>query len=94
MGWQCPTDTVTIPANAERIDGAGKHIFPGLIDAASEMGLFEIGGVDVAVDVELDADLRALVLAIGFDLEDALDLAKGLENNPACGAYFLHPGGA
>ena len=30
-------------------------------------------GVDVAVDVELDADLRALVLAVGLDLEDALD---------------------
>ena len=30
-------------------------------------------GVDVAVDVELDTDLRALVLAVGFELEDALD---------------------
>ena len=41
---------VAIPANAERVDGTGKHVFPGMIDAASEMGLFEIGGVDVAVD--------------------------------------------
>ncbi len=35
-------------------------------------------GVDVAVDVELDADLRALVLAVGFDLEDALDAGDGV----------------
>jgi hypothetical protein len=30
-------------------------------------------GVDVAVDVELDANLRALVFAIGLDLQDPLD---------------------
>ena len=54
---------VAIPANAERVDGTGKHIYPGLIDAASEMGLFEIGGVDVAVDQDELGDFTPNVRA-------------------------------
>jgi imidazolonepropionase-like amidohydrolase len=42
---------VAVPANAERVDVAGKHIYPGLVDAYSQMGLFEIGGFDVTIDV-------------------------------------------
>ncbi len=42
--------SATIPQNAERVDVTGKEIYPGLIDAASEMGLYEIGGFDVAID--------------------------------------------
>lgn len=42
---------VTIPANAERVDATGKHIYPGLVDAYSQMGLFEIGGFDVTIDL-------------------------------------------
>jgi len=42
---------VTIPAGAERVNVAGKHIYPGLIDANSDMGLYEIGAVDMSVDL-------------------------------------------
>jgi imidazolonepropionase-like amidohydrolase len=42
---------VAIPAGAQRVDVTGKHIYPGLIDAHSQMGLFEIGGIDVTIDV-------------------------------------------
>jgi imidazolonepropionase-like amidohydrolase len=42
---------VQIPTNAERIDVSGKQIYPGLVDAYSQMGLFEIGGIDVTIDV-------------------------------------------
>jgi imidazolonepropionase-like amidohydrolase len=42
---------VEIPANAERIDATGRHIYPGLVDANSQLGLFEIGGIDVTIDV-------------------------------------------
>jgi imidazolonepropionase-like amidohydrolase len=41
---------VTVPANAERVDVTGRHIYPGLVEAAGEIGLTEIGGFDVAVD--------------------------------------------
>lgn len=43
---------VTIPPGAERVDVAGKHIYPGLIDAYSAMGISEIGAVDVTQDTD------------------------------------------
>jgi len=42
--------TVTIPADAERISVAGKHVYPGLIDASSNIGLTEIGSVRGTLD--------------------------------------------
>lgn len=43
---------VSVPAGAERIDGKGLQIFPGMIDAATNLGLAEIsGGVPASVDV-------------------------------------------
>lgn len=41
---------VAVPAEAERIDISGKHVYPGLIDAFSTMGITEIGSVDVTND--------------------------------------------
>ncbi len=35
---------VAVPANAQRIDATGKIVTPGLIDAATQLGLVEIGG--------------------------------------------------
>ncbi len=42
---------VTIPADAERINVSGKHVYPGLIDAYSNMGLTEIGSVRGTLDI-------------------------------------------
>lgn len=43
--------SVTIPSGAIRENVSGKHIYPGLIDSWSQMGLYEIGAVDMTVDV-------------------------------------------
>lgn len=42
---------VSIPDGAERVDISGKHVYPGLVDGFSQVGLFEVGGLDVTVDV-------------------------------------------
>ncbi|MEX2456667.1 MAG: amidohydrolase family protein [Balneolaceae bacterium] len=42
---------VSIPNGAEEVDVTGKQIYPGLIDAYSQMGLFEIGAVGMSVDL-------------------------------------------
>ena len=42
---------VDIPAGARVVDVSGKHIYPGLIDAYSTVGISEIGAVDVSSDV-------------------------------------------
>ncbi len=39
-----------IPENAERYDATGKYVYPGLIYAYTNMGLTEIGAVDVTSD--------------------------------------------
>jgi len=45
-----PTATVPIPADAERIDGRGKRVYPGFIDAFTQLGLSEVGSVRATVD--------------------------------------------
>jgi imidazolonepropionase-like amidohydrolase len=41
---------VSASADAQRIDVAGKHVYPGLIDAATDIGLTEIGSVRATRD--------------------------------------------
>lgn len=43
-------EVLQIPPDAVVVDGAGLHVFPGLINAATTVGLNEIGAVDVTVD--------------------------------------------
>ncbi len=54
---------VVIPANAETIDIRGKHVYPGLINAASTIGLLEIesarGTNDVAETGRINSNVRA-----------------------------------
>jgi len=42
---------VTIPADARRIDAAGKWVTPGIFNATTTLGLVEIGSVGETVDV-------------------------------------------
>ncbi len=41
---------VDIPPGAEVLDGSGKHVFPGMVDAFSRLGLTEIGAVSATND--------------------------------------------
>lgn len=41
---------VSIPAEAERVDVTGRHVYPGLVDGYSEVGLYEIGSIDLTID--------------------------------------------
>jgi imidazolonepropionase-like amidohydrolase len=42
---------IAIPAGTRVVDVTGKHIYPGLIDAYSTVGIAEIGSVDMSNDV-------------------------------------------
>ncbi len=57
--------TVDIPASAEKIDVKGKFVYPGMIDANSNLGLTEIGAVRATNDItesgNNNANLRAEV---------------------------------
>ncbi|MCD9188880.1 MAG: amidohydrolase family protein [Pyrinomonadaceae bacterium] len=56
---------VSIPSGAERIDGKGLSVYPGMIDAATNMGLVEIsGGLNASVDVAETGNINANAKAI------------------------------
>jgi len=61
-----------IPDNAERIDISGRHLYPSLIDAATTLGLVEIGAVRATRDYsetgQINPNVRAEV-AINPDSE-------------------------
>ncbi|HCT57580.1 MAG TPA: hypothetical protein DGD08_10315 [Gemmatimonas aurantiaca] len=47
-----------VPRGAKVVDVAGKHIYPGLIDAYSTVGISEIGAVDMSNDVNERGDFN------------------------------------
>lgn len=55
---------VDVPARATVIDASGLHVYPGLINAASQLGLVEISGIAQTVDARelarFQPDLRAM----------------------------------
>lgn len=56
---------VSIPSGAERIDGKGLSVFPGMIDAGTNMGLAEITqGLPGSVDLTEVGTMNANTLAI------------------------------
>ncbi len=52
-----------IPTGARVVDGTGKHIYPGLIDAYSTVGISEIGAVGVSQDINELGDFNPNVRA-------------------------------
>jgi imidazolonepropionase-like amidohydrolase len=54
---------VAIPAGARVVDVSGKHIYPGLVDAYSQVGISEIGAVDVSNDTNELGDFNPNVRA-------------------------------
>lgn len=54
---------VATPRGAKVVDVTGKHIYPGLIDAYSTVGITEIGAVDVSNDINEIGDFNPNVRA-------------------------------
>jgi imidazolonepropionase-like amidohydrolase len=57
---------VSVPVGAETIDGKGLSVYPGMIDAGTNLGLVEISGgapstVDVAETGEMNANAKAIM---------------------------------
>ncbi|HSG07012.1 MAG TPA: amidohydrolase family protein [Longimicrobiales bacterium] len=49
---------VQAPAGAEVVDATGRHVYPGMFDAVSQLGLTEIGAVDMTNDSEEQGDFK------------------------------------
>lgn len=63
---------VSIPAGAEQIDVTGKHVYPGMIDANTTIGLIEVGAAratnDMAESGQINPNVKAQV-AVNADSE-------------------------
>lgn len=46
------------PAGAEIVDATGRHVYPGMFDAMSGLGLTEVGAVDVTNDADEQGDFK------------------------------------
>jgi imidazolonepropionase-like amidohydrolase len=61
---------VTIPSRARVVDVSGKHIYPGLIDAYTTVGIAEVGAVDMSNDVREVGDFNPNIRAeLGVNAE-------------------------
>ena len=54
---------INIPDDAERIELAGKHVYPGLFNTAGTLGLVEINAVRATLDITETGDLNPNVRA-------------------------------
>lgn len=59
-----PASQVQIPADAKRIDVSGKHVYPGMINAMSQVGLNEIGSFQASWDFVEIGDFNPHVRAM------------------------------
>lgn len=57
-------DKVPLPAGTTKVDANGKHVYPGLFDALSNMGLVEINSVRATVDEAETGPINPNVQAI------------------------------
>jgi imidazolonepropionase-like amidohydrolase len=55
---------ITPPAGAEVIDLTGKHVYPGLFDAVTDLGLVEINSIRATIDGQEQGQLNPNVRAI------------------------------
>jgi imidazolonepropionase-like amidohydrolase len=64
--------TVTVPPDARVVDVAGKHVYPSLISAATQLGLIEISAVRATVDTTETGEINPAAradFAMNFDSE-------------------------
>ena len=53
---------IELPEGTEVVDVTGKQLWPGLIDAYSQMGIYEIGAVNLTVDVNEQGSVNPNVM--------------------------------
>ncbi len=51
-------ERVDVPAGAEIVDATGRHVYPGMFDAVTTLGLTEVGAVDVTNDSREQGDFN------------------------------------
>jgi imidazolonepropionase-like amidohydrolase len=76
---------VNVPAGAQAIDGRGLSVYPGMIDAGTNMGLVEVpqganGTVDTAEVGELNPNAKAITAVNPHSAHIAVTRVEGITN--------------
>ena len=76
---------VTVPTGAETIDGSGLSVYPGMIDAGTNMGLVEVpqganGTVDTSEVGDLNPNAKAIVAVNPHSAHIAVTRVEGITN--------------
>ena len=77
--------TVNVPAGAQTIDGRGLSVYPGMIDAGTNMGLVEVpqganGTVDLAETGDLNPNAKAIIAVNPHSAHIAVTRVEGITN--------------
>jgi len=77
--------TVSIPAGAQTIDGSGLSVYPGMIDAGTNMGLVEVpqganGTVDTSEVGDLNPNVKAITAVNPHSAHIAVTRVEGITN--------------
>ena len=59
-----PRSEIRIPDDAERVDVAGRHVYPGMVDPFTTLGLLEFGAVGQATDISEVGDYKPHIRAL------------------------------
>ena len=91
--------TVSIPAGAQTIDGTGLSVYPGMIDAGTNMGLVEVpqganGTVDTAEVGDLNPNAKAIIAVNPHSAHIAVTRVEGITNTLTAPAGGLISGQA
>ena len=76
---------VSVPANAQTIDGSGLSVYPGMIDAGTNMGLVEVpqgasGTVDTSEVGDLNPNAKAITAVNPHSAHIAVTRVEGITN--------------
>jgi hypothetical protein len=76
---------VSIPTGTQTIDGSGLSVYPGMIDAGTNMGLVEVpqganGTVDTSEVGELNPNAKAIIAVNPYSAHIAVTRVEGITN--------------
>src|SRR5215467_10007154 len=76
---------VSVPSGAQTIDGRGLAVYPGMIDAGTNMGLVEVpqganGTVDTSEVGDLNPNAKAIVAVNPYSAHIAVTRVEGITN--------------
>jgi len=91
--------SVNVPAGAQTIDGHGLSVYPGMIDAGTNMGLVEVpqganGTVDLAEVGDLNPNAKAIIAVNPYSAHVAVTRVEGVTNTVTAPAGGLISGQA